>query len=88
MVSREQVINCLSNFYSYTHQVDLIRTYCHEKGKEDLEIEVFLQAVRDKSSQSGVDLFSQLVHYIIDIKLREFNIVRVFNKEGNLIFIF
>lgn len=88
MVSREQVIHCLNNFYSYTHQVDLVRTYCHEKGKEDLETEVFLQAIRDKSLQSGVNLFSQLAHYIIDIKSREFNIVRVFNKEGNLIFIF
>lgn len=88
MVSREQVINCLSNFYSYTHQVDLVRTYCHEKGKEALETEVFLQNVRDKSLQSGVDLFSQLAHYIIDIKLREFNIVRVFNTKGDLIFIF
>lgn len=88
MVSREQVINCLSNFYSYTHQVDLVRTYCHEKGKEALETEVFLQNVRDKSLQSGVDLFSQLAHYIIDIKLREFNIIRVFNTKGDLIFIF
>ena len=88
MVSKEQVINCLSNFYSYTHQVDLVRTYCHEKGKEALETEVFLQTLSDKSLQLGVDLFSQLAHYIIDIKLREFNIVRVFNKGGNLIFIF
>ena len=88
MVSREQVINCLNNFYSHIHQVDLVRTYCQEKDKEDLEIEIFLQTVRDKSLHSGVDLFSQLAHYIINIKLREFNIVRVFNKKGNLIFIF
>ena len=58
MVSREQVIHCLSNFYSYTHQVDLVRTYCHEKGKEDLETEVFLQAIETSLYNQGKLIFT------------------------------
>jgi len=79
MVSKEQVIHCCMNFIMNPLKVDLVREYCIEKGKDTLQTEYFLIY----ATQLG--LLDELAHNIIEDKIREFGLMRILNKDNQLI---
>ena len=99
-ITKEQVIYCIYNFANPTVRVDLIRAYCLEKGKQEFETELFLQACRDINTKWQMlymlnqipfepkDLFIELSNFIIQEKSREFVIIHLFYCNNNLLLIY
>lgn len=99
-ITKEQVIACIHHFVDLRYKVDIVRTYCLEKGKEEFATEMFLQACRDHNTKlqmlylSGQlpeepqDIFTELALDVIREKVIEFGIVYVYSKSGKLIKIY
>lgn len=83
MVTHKQVVDCVLNYMDLSYKVDLIRTYCLENNKDEMQIEILLTACRTMPL-----LFNQLANYIIEEKSKEFNIVTIYNKNQQLIHIY
>lgn len=98
-ITKEQIISCIKNFIDLRYRVDIVRTYCLEQGKDELNTEIFLQVYRDNHSKLQAlylagklnytpnDLFVDLANYVIQKKSRELGITYVYNK-GRLIHIY
>lgn len=88
MITKEQVILCISNFIDYRYQVDIIRSYCLEKGKSDIDTEIFLQLLGDKALREGVDYFRIIATYVIERKVQELNIIKVLDSQNKILLIY
>lgn len=85
MITTEQLSICVNNFYNYMYQADIIRSYCIEKGKSEVDTEIFLQLLRDKALVTGVDYFAEFARYVIERKVTENKLTKVLDKQGHII---
>lgn len=66
-------------------RVNIIRNYCLENGKEESLIDQFIQAVIQVDSTGGLLVY--LSDYVIEKESARHVIVRVYNKNNQLIHI-
>lgn len=100
MITKEQVLQCIKNFADLRYKVDIIRTYCIEKGKDEFFTEIFLQGLRDRNTKAQMeylsgniplepeDLFDKYAKYVINLKIRELNIIHLYSKSGKLLLVY
>lgn len=88
MITKEQIILCINNFINYIYQVDIIRSYCLEKNKSEIDTEIFLQLLRDKALIENRDYFSIIAAYVIERKIQELNLIRVLDSNNKVLLIY
>lgn len=86
IVDKEYIIKAINNYQSLSNNINLIRDYCSDNGKDDAAIEVFLIKIREElalqQARNKIQIFTdpnqiyfELAKYIIDKKVIEFNII-------------
>lgn len=88
MITKEQIILCINNFINYIYQVDIIRSYCLEKNKSEIDTEIFLQLLRDKALIENRDYFSIIAAYVIERKIQELNLIKVLDSNNKVLLIY
>lgn len=96
MVSKERIIDILKNYSNFIKdhraKIMLIKDYCISKGKDDVLTEVFLTKVREINMinrvQFNKDLIEEFVKYILSIKMSEYGIIYIKDKDNKIILIY
>lgn len=85
MITTEQLNLCINYFLNIDYQIDIIRKYCIEKGKSEVDTEIFLQLLRNKALITGVNYITETAQYVIERKITENKIIKVLNSQGHII---
>lgn len=83
-LTKEECITILKNIYNgdTMSSLSLIQTYCIEKDKNPNLINIFIQVLLTNN------LLQTIIDYVIDYYETKFNIIKIYNKQNQLIKIY